>query len=88
MTNATLVTKAEVIAQLQRRLDGQLSEAQLAEWAFARFYAVELGNEALETYGAQAIAAVLDDLMFATDDPSFALDDEALRGLIARLEQV
>lgn len=82
-----VLTKAELMAQLQARVDGRQSEGQLACWAFDRFYACELGSESLDPPVAEALAAVLDDLMFAADDPGLAMDDEALRALLKRLSQ-
>lgn len=82
-----MLTKAELIGQIQARLAGRQSEAELAAWAFDRFYACELGNEMLDPLDSGQITAVLDDLMFATDDPHFALNDESLRALVKQLEE-
>jgi hypothetical protein len=81
-----MLTRAELIAQIQKRLEERLSDAQLSAWAFERFYANELGSESFEPAAAHDIASVLDDLMFATDE-GFALDAVALRALVKRLEQ-
>ena len=78
------VTRADVIAQIEDRLAGRLDDSALAGWAFDRFYAQELGQEDYEVGAEPAIAYALDVLMF-DDDPSFQLDQEELRALIARL---
>jgi hypothetical protein len=84
---AHTITRAAVIAQVEQRLSGQLSDAALAAWAFDRFYAAELGQEQYEAGAEAAIDDALDTLMF-DDDPSFRLDEEELRNLIARLSSV
>lgn len=76
----------DLIVRITERLDGRLSDAALAAWAFDRFYAIEQGEEEVEADASGAIAEILDELMFA-DDATFALDDADLRRLIARLEQ-
>ncbi len=83
----TLITRAAVASQIAAYLDGTLSEKALAAWAFERFYAEELGTEAYEPDAEDALADALDALMFG-DDPSFRLDQEELRGLIAQLRTV
>ena len=80
----SIVTRAAVIAQIEDRLAGRLDDSALAAWAFDRFYAQELGQEDYEAGAEPVIADVLDVLMF-DDDPSFQLDQEELRALIARL---
>jgi hypothetical protein len=77
-------TRAAIVAQIEARLEGQLTDAALAAWAFDRFYAEELGNEEFEDGTEPAIADVLDALMFA-DHPGFRLEEEQLRTLIAQL---
>ena len=79
-----ITTRATVVARIEARLSGQLSDSALAAWAFDRFYAEELGSEAYEAGAEVAIAVVLDALMFA-DDPGFRLVEEELRALIAQL---
>jgi hypothetical protein len=83
-----MLTREDLIAQIQARLERRLSDEQLASWAFDRFYACELGTETIEPAASARIAEALDELMFATDGPDFALDDAALHALITRLEQV
>jgi hypothetical protein len=82
-----VLMRAAVIQQITARLDGQLSDAALAAWAFDRFYAEELGTEEYEPGAGQLIADALDVLMF-DDDPVFRLDEEELRALIAQLGTV
>ena len=79
-----ITTRATVVAWIEARLSGQLSDTALAAWAFDRFYAEELGNEAYEAGAEVAITDVLDALMFG-DDPGFRLDEEGLRALVAQL---
>jgi hypothetical protein len=82
-----IITREALIAQIEDRLAGRLSDDALAAWAFDRFYAEELGHEQYEAGAEQPIADVLDALMF-DDDPGFQLDEEELRGLIARLANI
>ena len=79
-----VITRTAVARQIEARLAGKLGDAALAAWAFDRFYAEELGTEAYESGAEEAIAQILDALMF-DDDPSFRLDDAELRALLARL---
>jgi hypothetical protein len=82
-----MLTRAAVIDQIVARLEGRLSDAALANWAFDRFYAKELGSAIFEAGVAPAIADALDALMFG-DDPSFRLNEEELRVLAAQLGKV
>jgi len=84
LTYDPITTRATVVAQIGARLSGQLSDTVLAAWAFDRFYAEELGNEAYEAGAEAAITDVLDALMFG-DDPGFRLDEEELRAFAAQL---
>lgn len=84
---AGVITRAAVVRQIEARLGGTLDEAALAAWAFDRFYAEELGVERYEAGAEDALADVLDALMF-DDDPSFRLDEAALRDLLARLSKL
>lgn len=79
-----LVTRAAVAAQIEARLAGAIDNTALAAWAFDRFYAGELGSTAYEVGAEALIVDVLDILMFG-DDPSFRLEEEELRALIAQL---
>ena len=77
-------TRAAIAERIEAYRAGQLTNAALAAWAFDRFYAEELGNEAYEAGAEDLIATVLDTLMFG-DDPGFRLDEEELRALVVRL---
>lgn len=79
-----ITTRAMIVARIEARFSGQLSDAALAAWAFDRFYAEELGSETYEAGAEEVIADALDALMFG-DDPSFRLDEEELRALAAQL---
>ncbi len=79
-----ITTRAIIVARIEARLSGQLTDTALAAWAFDRFYAEELGNEAYEVGVEAAITDALDTLMFG-DDPGFRLDEEGLRALVAQL---
>lgn len=81
-----IVARKDVIAKLEARVAGQLSAAALAAWAFDLFYEIDQGQHEVAEADADAVAAVLDELMFA-DDESFALDTADLRRLIDRLQQ-
>jgi len=84
LTRDPITTRAAIVARIEARLSGQLSDTALAAWAFDRFYAEELGNEVYEAGAEVAITDVLDALMFG-DDPGFRLDEEELRALVAQL---
>lgn len=80
----TITTRADIIARIEARLNQQISDEALAQWAFSRFYAEEIGAEDYEAGVEPLVAEVLDTLMFG-DDPSFRLNEEELRDLLARL---
>ncbi len=82
---SVLLTRAMLVHLLNERLDGTQTDQSLARWAFDQFYAEELGDVIYEAGAEDAIADVLDELMFAEDD-GFGLDVEAIRGLLARLD--
>jgi hypothetical protein len=82
--NETEVTRRLVAEQISARLAGRLSDTALANWAFERFYAVELGEVTLEPGAEQVIADVLDELMFG-DDSDFRLGEAELEALRERL---
>jgi hypothetical protein len=82
--DAETITRAAIIQQIEARLAGRIDDAALAGWSFDRFYAEELGEADFEADAEPAIADALDTLMFA-DDPSFRLNEEELRALIAQL---
>lgn len=79
-----IITRQTVIDQIESRLSGALSDSALAAWAFDRFYALELDTAQCETGAEALIVDILDTLMFI-DDATFRLEDEDLRGLVARL---
>jgi hypothetical protein len=81
-----MVQRNDLIAKVNERLSGTLSDAALAAWAFDIFYAIEQEEEEVVAEDSEIVADILDELMFA-DEESFALDDADLRRLIARLEQ-
>ncbi len=85
-----VLTRQHIIDQLQlasqQTGEGTSATSHMASWAFDQFYAVEAGTVIFETGYRQAIAAVLDDLMFA-DQPGFHLSASDLRQMIAHLEQ-
>lgn len=81
-----MVQRNDVITKITERIAGKLSAAALANWAFDLFYAIDQGQEAVAPDDTDALADVLDELMFADEEP-FALDDADLRRLIVRLEQ-
>jgi hypothetical protein len=82
-----ILTRADVIAQIEARIAGTINQQQLAKWAFDRFYAYELDEEAFEEGAEDDINDVLDELMF-DDDPNFELDVEELRDLISQLAEL
>lgn len=82
-----VVTRTDVIARIEARLAGRLTDAALAAWAFDRFYAWEVEEEEFEPGAEVAIAGVLDELMFG-DHPAFHPDEKDLRGLIGQLSEV
>jgi hypothetical protein len=81
-----MITRAEVIAQIEACLTGTVSATALAAWAFDRFYELELHDESLEEASDVALAEALDDLMFA-DEQDFALSEADLRRLLTRLQE-
>ena len=82
-----ILTRSELIIQLEARLAGQISAKSLAAWAFDQFYALEQATLMVDEADGDVIAEVLDALMFA-DAPSFALDETDLRRLLARLKKI
>lgn len=80
-----IVTRNDVLTQLDHYLAGAINAEQLAGWAFDRFYAIEQGVEMVEATDADVIADTLDELMFADAAP-FALTPGDVQRLIARLQ--
>lgn len=81
-----IVARSDLIAKLEDRLAGRSDDAALAAWAFDLFYELDQGQHEVVEADGGAIAAVLDELMFA-DDANFALDEADLRRLLVRLQQ-
>jgi hypothetical protein len=82
--NVAELAAADVVAQIEARLVGQLSDAALADWAFDQFYALELGLRRLPAADEDVLREALDTLMFA-DMADFHLSEAELRALAARL---
>jgi hypothetical protein len=80
-----IIRRADVIAHIEARLAGRITDAALASWSFDRFYAEELGEETYEDGVEAVLADVLDVLMFG-DDPGFRLDADELHALVTRLQ--
>ncbi|NNJ10948.1 hypothetical protein EKD04_011455 [Chloroflexales bacterium ZM16-3] len=80
-----MIHRNDIIARINERLRGQLSDAALAAWAFDLFYDIEQGEEEVDAIHRDVIASALDELMFADEEP-FTLGDADLHRLIARLE--
>jgi hypothetical protein len=81
---SVVLTRAQVVKQIEARLSDVIDDEALAAWAFDRFYAEEMGSIDFEPEAEPAIADALDELMFG-DDPSFRLDERELQNLVARL---
>lgn len=83
---AMIVERATLIAMLEAYLAGQISAGELARRAFDMFYDLDQGALAIYEEDIDAVAEVLDELIFA-DDTRFALGEADVRRLIARLRQ-
>jgi AAA+ ATPase superfamily predicted ATPase len=81
------LTSDDLIAAIAEHLAGRLSIAQLADWAFDRFYSLEQEELIVPAAEEEVIREVLDELMFA-DDEAFALTAEELQRLMDRLAQL
>ncbi len=81
------LTSDDLIAVIAEHLAGRLSIAQLADWAFDRFYSLEQEELIVPAAEEEVIREVLDELMFA-DDEAFALTAEDLQRLMDRLAQL
>ncbi|MFQ3631765.1 hypothetical protein [Roseiflexus sp.] len=79
-----IITRHAVVAQIDARLSGAMTDQALAAWAFDQFYAVELGQAHFEAGAEERLADALDALMFS-DHEAFRLDEEELRRLAALL---
>jgi hypothetical protein len=80
-----IITRNDVITQLEQYLAGAISAEHLAGWAFDRFYAIDQGANSVEPADADVIADTFDELMFADAAP-FALTPGDVQRLIARLQ--
>ena len=80
-----IVQRSDVIVKVEARRSGTLGADALAAWAFDLFYELDQGRSGVAPEDADAVADVLDELMFA-DDKSFALDEAALQRLLVRLQ--
>lgn len=76
-----VLTRQQLIEQLQAAADGKAEPQQLSGWAFDHFYAEEEGIVEFEPGYRRVIAAVLDDLMFG-DQPGFYLTATELHQMI------
>lgn len=76
-----VLTRQQLIEQLQAAAAGKTEAQQLSGWAFDHFYAEEEGTVEFEPGYRRVIAAVLDDLMFG-DQPGFYLSDTELNQMI------
>ena len=79
-----VLTRQQLIAQLQAAVEGTVEARALSAWAFDRFYGEEEGTVEFEPGYRQAIGAVLDDLMFG-DQPGFVLSAAELQQMIQHL---
>ena len=84
MYTMQVLSRRDVIEQLQAATQGQLDALRLAQWAFDQFYAEEEGTVEFEPGYRRAIGAVLDDLMFG-DQPGFYLSTAELNHMIQHL---
>ncbi len=80
------LSRAALVAEIERYLQGSLSGRALAAWAFDQFYAEAEGRLAYEPGHQAIIDDVLDELMWG-DSPPFSLEFEAARSLQQRLAE-
>ena len=76
-----VLTRQQLIEQLQAAADGQIEPQQISGWAFDHFYAEEEGSVEFEPGYRRVIATILDDLMFG-DQPGFYLTEIELQQMI------
>ena len=76
-----ILTRQQLIEQLQAAADGKIEAQQLSGWAFDHFYAEEEGKVEFEPGYRRVIATILDDLMFG-DQPGFYLTETELQQMI------
>ena len=86
MYTMQVLSRRDVIEQLQATTQGQLDALRQAQWAFDQFYAEQEGRLEFEPSYRRAISMVLDDLMFGDEHP-FRLTKADLQHLIQQLEQ-
>lgn len=79
------LTREQVVAAIQSRLDSNMTSRQLAKWAFDQFYLIETEELQYEQEHSAVLSEVLDELMFADQD-SFRLEEQDLRMLARRLQ--
>lgn len=79
-----LLTRQDVIVQLEALEQGTIAAQAVAAWAFDQFYAAEEGKIAFEPGYRRAIGAVLDDLMFG-DQPDLIVSAADARQMIEHL---
>lgn len=82
-----VLTRQQMIEQLQAAEQGILDGPDLSRWAFDQFYAEEAGDIAYESGYRHAMLSVLDDLMFS-DQPGFHVGEDELRQMIEHLADV
>lgn len=80
------LSRAAIEVQIEQFVQGKLSAQALAAWAFNQVCDEEEGLVHYEPGYAEAIIAVLDDLMWA-DDAAFRIDRDATHLLKTRLHQ-
>ena len=79
-----VLTRVELIGQIERFVAGQLNGQALARWAFDRFYQREEGTLTYEPGFGAAIDAVLEELTWADSTP-FVLTVEQAEQLHRRM---
>ncbi len=83
---ATSLSRFAVEEQIAAHIAGKLSAQTLAAWAFEQSCDEEEEQISFEQGYEDAIADVLDDLMWV-DDRTFSIDAEAAQKLVARLQE-
>ncbi|WP_029214988.1 hypothetical protein [Kallotenue papyrolyticum] len=75
-----ILDRQQIIDRISAVERGELTQAELAAWAFDQFYAEEAGALTFEPGYRRLIATTLDDLMFA-DHPDASLSPTELQHL-------
>jgi hypothetical protein len=65
----SIVLRSDLIEALKRFTHPTIDAAGLAAWALQRFYAVEQGHETVADHDREVLMSVLDELMFADQEP-------------------